>query len=49
MEGSFELSSSGFGLGDGGGSITECAGDFGGTIDSGNAPMGSAEEVSMVM
>lgn len=49
MRGSFELSSCGFAFGDGGGSITECDGDLACTVGSGNAPMDSADDVSMVI
>jgi hypothetical protein len=42
-------SSSCLGLGDGGGSITECDGDLGLTIDSGKALTASADEVSIVI
>jgi hypothetical protein len=49
MDGSPGPSSSCLGLGDGGGSMTECDGDLGLTIDSGNALTTSVDEVSIVM
>lgn len=49
IEGSFELLSSGFGFGDGGGSISVYGSDLGLTIDSGRALIASPDEVSMVI